>query len=299
MSKLDVVDAPQPATANNEVSTLSANRMLEDAHSGNPGNDAKPIKVADATTQVEQEAPGDGAQAAGPGDGQPEVHIDIKFLLAQDPKDLPPCLQKLQGLADHFDKATDKPKAMGEVKDAVADTVKEADANAAKLTQEVETESKTLKPQFDAAKSGLESAQKTLQDALKQVPDADRKHVLAELNLLVDDKTSLAVKKALEQELSGQKDVLPAANAFVAAEKAAEPIMKAANGLNEKMEEATIEPLATRLVQADILQQGGDKAGAKQAQAEAMALQMGMTIQQFHDLQKQKSDATAPKPSDK
>ena len=144
----------------------------------------------------------------------------------------------------------------------------------------------TLKPKYLAAKADVEAAAGPFQAAAQKVPEADQKHVEAELNLLADDKTSPAVKKAIESELSSQPDLVPAFNKLLAAETAALPVMQEVKAMQDKVGAAAEDPVVARMVYADMLEQGGDKAGAKQMNAESMALQLGMTIEQFHALQK-------------
>jgi hypothetical protein len=222
------------------------------------GGDTKIVKVAD-----DQAAPAGGDDPQG-GSGK----VGVKELIGADPKELSPNLKTLQGLAGHFDKADDKTADMG-----------------------------TLKPKLDAVEASLKAAVGPLQAALGKVPEADQKHVAAELQLMTDDKTSPALKKAIETDLASHAGLVPAANAFMAAEKAAEPSVKQYEALKAKVGEAAEEPVVARMVYADMLEQSGDKAGAKQAQAEAMALQMGMSIDDFHKLQQQQKtpgNANAP-----
>jgi len=252
------------------------------------GNDVKFVKVADQAPA----AAGDGQQQ------QQGPEIGVKALLAVDPKELTPNLKTLQGLAAHFDKGTDKAKAMAEVKPEVVKEIAASDAALVAASKAAETEAATLKPQYEAAAAKVQAAQGPFQDAAKKVPEADRKRVQAELGLLFDDKTSPAVKRALETDLNSHyKGLVPAAKAYGDAQQAALPILQKAQELQGKMEEAAQEPIVSRLIYADMQEQSGDHAGAKQTQAEAMALQMGMTIEQFRQLQQQQKGGTGtPKP---
>jgi hypothetical protein len=276
MTILDTTDKPAPAAT--ETTALSGAKWQADYQTALYDGDAKIVKVADQDTPG-QAAPGDQ------GDG--DQKIGVKEIVAADPKDLSPNLQTLQGLAGHFDKADDKAKAMGEVKGAVEKTISAADAAQTAAEKDAQTESVTLKPQFDAAKASMDAAKAPFQAAFAKVPEADREHVGAELGLLADDKTSPALKKAIEADLASRPGLVDAANKFIAAETAAMPVMEKVKALQDKMEAAAEDPVVARMVYADMLEQSGDKAGAKQVQAEAMALQMGMTIDQFHQLQQQ------------
>ena len=169
---------------------------------------------------------------------------------------------------------------------------------------EVEKLSTTLKPQFEAVQTELKTSLGKLQEAVKAVPQADVKHVASEVSMLMDPQTSPGVKKALEADLAGHKGLVPAVNDFAKARKDAEPIEKQVGEINQKVKMSSFEPIAARMVYADMLEQSGDKAGAKNVNAESMALQMGMTIEQFHQLQKLKEDQekktapTTPAPAD-
>ncbi|MBS1992192.1 MAG: hypothetical protein JSS86_02060 [Cyanobacteria bacterium SZAS LIN-2] len=248
------------------------------------GNDVKFVKVAD-------QAPAPGGDAQGGDDQQ----IGVKALLAEDPKNLTPNLKTLQGLASHFDKADDKAKAMGEVKPEVEKTIAASDAALVTAEKAAEAKAATLKPQYEAAMAKVQAAQGPFKTAMSQVPQEAQKHVGAELGLLFDDKTSAGVRKAIEAELNASyKGLVPATKAFIQAQKDAMPVVKQAQELEGSMQEAAAEPIVTRMIYADMLEQSGDHAGAKQVQAEAVALQMGMTIEQFRQLQKSQKGGGAP-----
>ncbi len=272
MTRFDAPDDSATKTAIDPVLT----RFQADSQVSTQGGDAKFVRVADQQAPAQ---PGDAPQ----GDGK----VGVKDLVGADPKELSPNLKTLQGLAGHFDKADDKGKAMGEVKAEVVKTIAAADtAQAAAMTQ-ANTEMKTLKPKLDADQAALKAATAPLQAAVAKVPEADREHVGAELGLMADDKTSPALKKALEADLASYPGLVAAAKSVIAAEKAAEPDFKQFQDLKTKVEATADDPVIARMVYADMLEQSGDKAGAKQAQAEAMALQMGMSIDDFHKLQQQ------------
>jgi hypothetical protein len=273
MTQLDATDNKVTATPTNDA-TGSFHAEYQNTFQG---GDTKIVKVAD-----DQAAPAGGDDPQG-GSGK----VGVKELIGADPKELSPNLKTLQGLAGHFDKADDKTKAMGEVKAEVEKTIGAADANEAVVEKQATADMGTLKPKLDAVEASLKAAVGPLQAALGKVPEADQKHVAAELQLMTDDKTSPALKKAIETDLASHAGLVPAANAFMAAEKAAEPSVKQYEALKAKVGEAAEEPVVARMVYADMLEQSGDKAGAKQAQAEAMALQMGMSIDDFHKLQQQ------------
>jgi hypothetical protein len=252
--------------------------------------DAKFIKVADGPQLAQAQ---DAGQESGDG------KLGVKELAAADPKELPPNLRALQGLAQHFDKADDKAKAMTEVKPEVEKIVKAADDNFVAAQAKAEKDSVTLKPKFEAAEAKLKESAAKIQASLKGIPEEDGKHIASEVGLLMDPKSSPALKKAIEADLSSHKGLVPAVKEFTAARTAAVPVMKEVQAMQEGMKEAEAEPLLTRMIYADMLEQSGDKAGAKQVQAEGMALQMGMTIEQFRQLQKQKQDQDNKAPSDK
>jgi hypothetical protein len=294
MAQLEATDN-QAANATMDNSAVFAGmKFQEDYHNG---ADARLIKVADAAPQAPSDAPA-GA------DGAPKDPVAI--LLTLDPKDLSPALQTLQGLAGHFDKADDKAKAITEIKAEVEKTIAAADDNKAKTLKEVQTEGTALQPQIEKADASMKAAQAAVQAAFEKVPEADQKHVGAELELLRDPKTGAHLKAAIEADLASHPGLVPAARGFIAAEKVAMPVMLKAQALQEKMEAAADDPEVTRLVYADMLAQAGDKAGAQEMQGEAMALHMHMTIDQFHKLQelqkqqKQQGGPGAPaKPDDK
>jgi len=111
------------------------------------GNDVKFVKVADQ-----------GPVAAGDSKAGGDPEIGVKALLAVDPKELTPNLKTLQGLAAHFDKGTDKAKAMGEVKPEVEKTIAASDAALVAATKSADTEAATLKPQYEAAAAKVKAA---------------------------------------------------------------------------------------------------------------------------------------------
>jgi DNA-binding FrmR family transcriptional regulator len=253
--------------------------------------DAKFVKVAD--DKVAQAAsPGDQPQAGDDQQGQngKDQSVGVKEILTADPKELPPHLRTIQGLADHFNKADDKAKAMGEVKPEMDKAVQGADDGFAAAQVKADAASKTLKPQFEAVSQALEAAKGDVQKSMAAVPEKDRKHVASEAMLLLDPQTSPGVKKAIEVELKAQKGLVPAVKEMVAAEKAAEPVMAQVQALQKEMNAAQAEPILSRMIYADMLEQSGDKAGAKAMQAESMALQLGMPIEQFRKMQKQKEE---------
>lgn len=240
------------------------------------------MKSGDANiVQVAQDAPQQAQDQGGEG------KIGVKELVGADPKELSTNLKTLQGLAGHFDKASDKGKAMGEVKAEVEKTIAAADKGQKDAMDTANTEMKTLKPKLEADQAALKAAAGPLQAAAQKIPEAKREHVQAEVQLMTDDQTSPAVKKAIEADLAQYPGLVPAVKTMVAAEQKAEPDLKALQALKQKVGEAAEDPIVARMVYADMLEQAGDKAGAKQAQAEAMALQMGMTIEQFRQLQQQ------------
>ncbi|MBU6455719.1 MAG: hypothetical protein KGS72_28370, partial [Cyanobacteria bacterium REEB67] len=211
----------------------------------------------------------------------------------------PPNLRALQGLAQHFDKADDKGQAMTEVKPEVEKIVKAADDGFAAAQAKAEKDSVTLKPKFEAAETKLKDSAAKVQEALKGISQEDGKHIASEVGLLMDPKSSPALKKAIEADLSSHKGLVPAVKEFTAARTAAVPVMAEVQAMQKSVQEAAAEPILTRMVYADMLEQSGDKAGAKQVQAESMALQMGMTIEQFRQLQQQKLNQDKKAPSDK
>ena len=107
-----------------DVSVAAGGKFQEDYFSTQ--NDAKFVPVVQQSgDRVQVAQAGDAGQApaaAGDDDGK----FGVKELLTADPKDLPPSLRTLQGLADHFDKASDKSKAIDEVKPEVEKAVKAA-----------------------------------------------------------------------------------------------------------------------------------------------------------------------------
>jgi hypothetical protein len=278
MTRFDAAEATAVATPTEQAGS----KLQADYLSSMPSGDAKFVRVADA-------APAQG------GDAPPEdTKIGVKEIVAADPKELSANLKTLQGLAGHFDKSGDKGKALGEVKPEVEKTIAAADTAQAAALKQANTEMVTLKPKLDADQAALKAAAAPLQAAAAKVPEANRAHVGQELQLLADDKTSPALKKALEADLAGYAGLVPAAKAMMAAEKAAEPDVKALQDLKAKVEATADDPVIARMVYADMQEQGGDKAGAKQTQAEAMALQMGMSIDDFHKLQQQKQQQQKP-----
>jgi len=291
MTQLEATD--NQATASPiDGAALAGTKWQADYHSTLPAaGDAKVIKVAD---DGPAQAAADGPPGQGAADAAPEK-VGVKEIVGADPKDLSPNEKVLQGLASHFDKTDDKAKAMGEVKAEVLKTIAAADANLTATETQVKADGTALQPKFEAAQAGMKAAGTTLQAAMDKVPKDDKEHVGNELNLLADDKTSPALRKAIEADLAGHPGLVPAANGFIAAEKAALPVMQQVQALKEKLESAAEDPVITRMVYADMLEQSGDKAGAKQVQAESMALQMGMTIEQFQQLQQQQKQQQ-PKP---
>lgn len=275
-------DAPEATAVATPIDL--GNKLQADYLSSMPSGDAKFVRVADA--QAAAPAGDDPAQGGG--------KIGVKELVSADPKDLSANLKTLQGLADHFDKTDDKGKALGEVKPEVEKTIAAADAAQEAAGNQATSEMTTLKPKLEADQAALKAAAAPLQAAAAKVPEANRAHVGQELQLLADDKTSPALKRALEADLAAYAGSVPAAKGMMAAEKAAAPDIKQFQDLKAKLEATADDPIIARMVYADMLEQGGDKAGAKQAQAEAMALQMGMSIEDFHKLQQQQKQLQKP-----
>jgi hypothetical protein len=274
MTRFDATEANAATATPDNV----GNKLQADYLSSMPSGDAKFVRIADV-----QGAPAQGGDAQD-GDGK----VGVKEIVAVDPKELSPNLKTLQGLAGHFDKSSDKAKALGEVKPEVEKTIAAADAAQTAAMKQANTEMATLKPKLDADQAAMKAAAAPLQAAAAKVPEANREHVGQELQLLTNDKTSPALKKALEADLAGYAGLVPAAKAMMAAEKAAEPDVKQFQDLKAKVEATAEDPVIARMVYADMLEQGGDKAGALQATKEATALQMGMSIEDFHKLQQQK-----------
>ena len=293
MTNLEATDSQAPVVNPMDGAGLAQTKWQENLYQIQQGDNGKIVKVADVQ-QVQ--APSDGQQGQS-GDGQEAPQKNpVKAIQDIDPKELPPSMQTIQGLAAHFDKTDDKTKALGEVKGAVEKAIQAADAEKAAGAKDFEAAKKLYMPQIQAIETGLKADSAAVGAIMQKVPEDSRKHVAGELNLLADEKTSPAVKKAIETELSSYPGLIPAADKFIDDQKAALPTMTKAQEAKDNFEKVSDGPAISRLVYADMLMQGGDKAGAQKAEAESMAIQMGMTPEQFQKLQEQQKQLQQKKP---
>jgi hypothetical protein len=244
--------------------------------------DARTLKVS---------APSDGPIPAQSGEAESEAEEAepsgkvIDMLRQTKPEELSPNLRAMQGLVENFATADDKAKALEQFRGAFEKTIKKSDDDLTAANDTWNTETPKLKPEYQAKTDRVKETQEALSKVAETIPDDEKAHMQSVVRLWsMGDKNSPQLKKALEAEMGEVKGLPQAVKDSYNAITEAKPIVEKVEALQGAVKQAEEDRVVSRMIYAEVLEEGGDLNGAKQMQIESMAIQMNVPLEQVKEL---------------
>ncbi|MBP9094337.1 hypothetical protein KBI23_25190 [bacterium] len=242
----------------------------------NPG--LKVVKSGDAplTRSGEAEAEAESEETSG---------SLIEALRQTKPEDLSANLRSMQGLVENFATTDDKVKALAQFRGAFEKTIKSADDDLNTATDTWNKETPKLKPEYQAKTERVKETQEALSKVANTIPDEGKAHMQSVVRLWsMGEQNSPQLQKALESEMGQVKGLPQAVKDSYQAITEAKPIVEKVEKLEAAVKQAEEDRVVSRMIYAEVLDEGGDKNGAKQMQIESMAIQMNVPLEQVKEL---------------
>lgn len=209
----------------------------------------------------------------------------IDALRQTKPEDLSPNLRSMQGLVENFATAEDKAKALAQFRGAFEKTIKNSDDDLDTATDTWNKETPKLKPEYQAKTDRVKETQEALSKVANGIPDQEKAHMQSVVRLWsMGEQNSPQLQKALEAEMGQVKGLPQAVKDSYQAITEAKPIVEQVAKLEAAVKQAEEDRVVSRMIYAEVLDEGGDKNGAKQMQIESMAIQMNVPLEQVKEL---------------
>lgn len=210
----------------------------------------------------------------------------LALLRAEDPANLGKGLKSMQGLAEEFATAKDKPKALNQLRDGFEGAVKQTDKDFEDVKANFEAERIKLKPEMEPRLKAMEKAGKEIGEAMGKLPKEEQERMKWAMAGYKNGSNSPEFDQAIAREIGKHPGLLPALEAGLKASNDLAPYMEKAQALKQGMENAIAERIAGRQAYSEVLKEGGDEKRAQRMELEAMAIKLGIPLENIDAIEK-------------
>ncbi|HNA72632.1 MAG TPA: hypothetical protein PKW73_04810 [Candidatus Obscuribacter sp.] len=210
----------------------------------------------------------------------------LALLRAEDPANLGKGLRSMQGLAEEFATAKDKPKALNQLREGFEGAVKQTDTDFEVVKANFEAERIKLKPEMEPRLKAMEQAGKEMGEAMGKLPKEEQERMKWAMAGYKNGSNSQEFDQAIAKEIGKHPGLLPALEAGLKASNDLAPYMEKAQALKQGMENAMAERIAGRQAYSEVLKEGGDDKRAQRMDLEARAIMMGIPLENIDAIEK-------------